>query len=76
MTRQHCATHLRHDILRVQVVHGAADTLGGAQHLLTGACKSLGTAARAHHTSNLNDIIHADVASVLDVFLLQVGWTQ
>jgi hypothetical protein len=65
------SSYLLHDLLWVLVVNCAAHALCCAQHLLAGACQVLGTAAGAHHTSDLDDVVHGDVAAVLDVLLLR-----
>lgn len=62
------------------MVDGAADRLRSAQHLLAGARQRLGDAAGAHHARDLHNVVHSDVAGVLDVLLLRLvigcggGW--
>lgn len=74
--RDLAAVDLGHHLLRVHVVDGAADRLRRAEHLLAGAREGLGAAAGAHHAGDLDDVVHGDVAVVLDVLLLWVefGW--
>lgn len=52
------------------MVNGAADALRCAKHLLAGASKVLGAAAGPHDARDLHNVVHADVAAVLDVLLL------
>ena len=59
----------------VHPVHSAADGLGSAEHLLHCARKLLGHGAGCHDTGGGDDVVHGDVAAVLDVLhLLAVPW--
>ena len=52
-------------------VDGAADRLGGAEDLLAHTAEVPRAAPGAHHACDADDVVHRDVASVLDVLLLQ-----
>jgi len=59
----------------IHPVHGAADGLGSAEHLLHSPRELLGHGARRHDAGGSDDVVHGDVATVLDVLhLLSVPW--
>merc|ERR1719447_198650 len=63
------------DVVGVHAVHGAANRLGSAKHLLHGAGELLGHGPGSHNPGGCNNVIHGDVAAVLDVLdLLAVPW--
>lgn len=61
--------------MRILAVHGAADRLGGAENLLHYSGELAGHGAGPHDAGSVDDVIHGDVAAVLDVLdLLPVPW--
>ena len=58
------------DVMRIHAVHGAADGLRGAENLLHAAAELLAHGARPHHAGSLDNVVHRDVAVVLDVLNL------
>merc|ERR1712061_879234 len=61
--------------MRIHPVHSAAHRLSGTKHLLHCPGEFLGHGSRRHYTGGGNDVIHGDVAAVLDVLdLLAVPW--
>ena len=59
----------------VHPVHGASHGLGSTENLLHRTGELLGHGAGCHHTGGGDDVIHGDVAAVLDVLhLLAVPW--
>ena len=61
--------------MRILTIDGAADRLGCAKDLLDAPGKLAGHGSGPHDTGGLNDVIHSDVAGVLDVLnLLPVPW--
>merc|ERR1719150_3146319 len=63
------------DVMGVHPVHSAANRLGSAKHLLHGAGELLGHGPGSHNPGGCNNVIHSDVAAVLDVLhLLTVPW--
>ena len=58
------------DVMRIHAVHGAAHGLRGAEDLLHAAAELLAHGAGPHHAGSLDDVIHRDVAVVLDVLNL------
>ena len=58
------------DVMGVLPVHGAADRMGGAEDLLHHAGKLPGHGSGPHDTGGSDDVVHGDVAVVLDVLHL------
>lgn len=56
-------------------VHGATNRLGRAQDLLHHTGEILGHRSRPHNTGGVDDVVHGDIAVVLDVldFLTVTG---
>ena len=66
---------LDNEIMWVGAVNGAANRVGRAENLADGAAHFTGTGSWAHGARNLGDVVHGDVAIVLDVLhLLAVTW--
>merc|ERR1719150_2930203 len=63
------------DIMGVHPVHSAANRLSSAKHFLHGAGELLSHGPGSHNPGGRNNVIHGDVAAVLDVLdLLAVPW--
>merc|ERR1719471_1582501 len=63
------------DVVGVHAVHSAANRLSSAKHLLHGAGELLSHGPRSDNPGGRNNVIHGDVAAVLDVLdLLAVPW--
>ena len=61
---------LVNDVMGRLAVNSAADRLGGPQDLLADPAEVPGHGPGPHHTGSLVDIVHGDVAAVLDVLHL------
>ena len=59
------------DVVGVHPVHSAANRLSSAKHLLHGAGELLGHGPGSHNPGGRNNVIHGDVAAVLNVLDLQ-----
>ena len=61
---------LINDIMRSLAVNSAADRLSSPQDLLDDPAELPGHGPGPHHTGGLVDVVHGDVAAVLDVLHL------
>jgi len=63
------------DVMRSHAVNSASDGLGGSQDFLHDSGQLLGLGPGPHDASGADDVVHGDVAVVLDVLdLLAVTW--
>ena len=63
------------DVMGLLSVDGASHGLGRAQDLLHDAAKVLGHGPGSHDSGGIDDVVHGDVAVVLDILhLLTVTW--
>ena len=58
------------DIMRIHAINSASNRLGGSKDLLHAAGELTGHGARTHHSGGVDDVVHGDVAVVLDVLHL------
>ena len=66
---------LDNEIMWIGAINGAANGVSSTKDLANGAAHFAGTGSWAHGAGDLGDVIHGDVAIVLDVLhLLAIAW--
>ena len=53
--------------MRIHAINSASNRLGGSKDLLHAAGELTGHGARTHHSGGVDDVVHGDIAVVLDV---------